>query len=175
MKRVLLCFLTIAAVGFAQGKKAQASPPAETSVKIGGATITIKYHAPSVKGRTIWGPNGILAKDPIAPVWRAGANEATSLETTGDIMIGNLAVPAGKYTLFVLPDEGKWQLIVNKQTGQWGLEYHQEQDLGRVPMQMSKPPAMVETYKMTLTGSGNKGKLELAWENVAASVDITAK
>ena len=67
-------------------------------------------------------------------------------------------------------------MIVSKATGEWGLDYDQSKDLGRTPMTMSKPPAVVETYKMTLSSTGgNKGKLELAWENVDASVDFTAK
>src|SRR5215813_10476286 len=81
-------------------------------------------------------------------------------------------VPAGKYTLFVLLDKAGWKLIVNKQTGQGGLDYDEKQDLGRVPMKMAKTPALVETYKMTLTPTGgNKGRLTLEWENTSASVD----
>ena len=69
-----------------------------------------------------------------------------------------------------------WQLIVNKQTGQSGMDYDKSQDLGRVPMKVTKPAAPVETYKMTLSSAGgNAGKLELTWENVVASVDFTAK
>ena len=69
-----------------------------------------------------------------------------------------------------------WELIVNKQTGQSGLEYDAKQDLGRVKMTMSKPPALVEQMKFTLaTAGGNKGKLTLAWENVVASVNFTVK
>ena len=90
-------------------------------------------------------------------------------------MIGDLNVPAGDYTLYVLPEDAGWKLIVNKQTGQWGTEYKKEQDLGRVSMKMAKPASMVETMKYTLTGSGNKGKLTLEWDNVAASVDLSAK
>jgi hypothetical protein len=163
--------------GFAYG---QQSPPAQTSVDIGGKNITIKYSAPSVRGRKIFGGAGALQPD--NTVWRAGANQATSLHTTGDLMIGNLSVPAGDYTLYVYLDPAGWQLIVSKQTGQWGINrdgstsLDKSKELGRVPMKMSKPPALVETYKMTLAGTGgNKGKLTLEWENVVASVDFTVK
>jgi hypothetical protein len=151
---------------------AQASPPAETTATIGGKTITIKYSAPSVRGRKVFSEDGILKKDGTYPVWRAGANNATALETTGDIMIGSLHVPAGKYTIYVAL-ENPWKLIINKQTGQWGTVYDAKQDLGRVPMTMSKPASMVEQYKMTLTSTGaNAGKLTLEWENTSASVPI---
>jgi hypothetical protein len=110
------------------------------------------------------------------PVWRAGANSATALHTDAELKIGSLTVPPGNYTLFVDTAASPWQLIVNKQTGQWGLSYDKSQDLGRVPMSVTKPPAKVETYKMTLSSTGgNKGKLELAWDETDASVDFTAK
>lgn len=170
MKTVLaLCF----AVGIcaAQGKKAVASPPAETSVAINGKQITIKYAAPSMRGRKIFG-----GLEPYGKVWRAGANAATALHTDADLQIGSLTVPKGDYTLFVWLDPEQWQLIVNKQTGQWGLSYDQSQDLGRVPMKMSKPSAPVETYKMTLAKEGgDSGSLKLEWENTAASVTFTVK
>jgi hypothetical protein len=157
-------------------KKGPLSPPADTSVTIDGKTITIKYSAPSVRGRDIFGPGGVVSKDPTYPVWRAGANNATSLHTDADLEMEGLTIPKGDYTLYVFLDQGKWQLIVNKQTGQWGTEYKQAQDLGRVPMQMSKPPEPVETYKMVLTSEGgNRGKLMLAWANVVATVPFTVK
>jgi hypothetical protein len=152
------------------------SPPAETTADIGGKKVTIKYSAPSMRGRQIFGPGGVVSKDGTYPVWRAGANSATALHTDTDLMIGDLLVPKGDYTLYVAVDQTPWKLIVNKQTGQWGTDYDKGKDLGRVTMQISKPPKPVETYKMALSSSGgNKGKLTLEWENVVASVDLTAK
>ena len=105
-----------------------------------------------------------------------GANEATSLTTEADLDINGLKVPAGSYTLYVFPEANQWQLVVNKQTGQWGTVYNKGQDLGRVKMTMSKTTAPVETYKMTLSGEGgNKGKLTLEWENIVASVPFTVQ
>ncbi len=182
MKRALTTVLLIAAttaLGFAQEqkkaeKKAPASPPANTSVTISGKTIAIKYSAPSMRGRKIF--NGTGALQPDNTIWRAGANEATALHTDADLDIGGLAVPKGDYTLFVWLDPQQWKLVINKQTGQFGTEYHQEQDLGRVAMTMSKPPAPIEAYKMTLSSAGGaKGKLQLEWENVIASVPLTVK
>ncbi len=157
-------------------QKPPLSPPAETSVTIAGKTITIKYSAPSVRGRQIFGDGGVVSKDKTYPVWRAGANSATSLHTDADLMIKDLAVPKGDYTIFALVNTAPWQLIINKQTGQWGLTYNQAQDLGRVPMDMSKPPAPIETYKMTLSSTGpNAGTLQLEFENYIASVPFTVK
>ncbi len=178
LKSVLICGALAALAltpGFAQRKPA--SPPAETSVTIAGKALTIKYSAPSMRGRKIFGDGGVVSHDPTYPVWRAGANAATAFHTAAALDIKGLHVPAGNYTLFVdvaNPDE--WELIVNKQTGQGGLGYKKDQDLGGVKMDMSKPSAPVETFKITLTSTGaNAGKLEMAWENHVASVPFTVK
>jgi len=168
--------LAFALIGAAVAVFAQASPPAEASATINGKKLSIRYSAPSVRGRKIFGPGGLISRDPTYPVWRAGANDATAFHTDADLDVGGLAVPKGDYTLWILADTNQWKLIINKQTGQWGLDYSQNRDLGRVSMNMSKPPAPVETMKFTLSSeSGNKGKLQLAWENFVASVPITVK
>ena len=149
------------------------------SIAIGGKTISIKYSAPAVNGRVgkLFGKDGTIGKDATYPVWRAGANAATALHTDADLDLGGLTVPKGDYTLYVnLVNLGAWELIVSKQTGQGGMSYDVKQDLGRVKMTMAKPPALVEQLKYTLSGTGgNKGKLQLAWENVEASVSLTVK
>jgi hypothetical protein len=152
------------------------SPPANATATIGGKTISITYSSPGVKGREgkLFTKDGQIGKDPHYPVWRAGANSATTLKTGGDLTIGDLKVPAGTYTLFVdISDPDNWKLIVSKDTGEWGLSYDKTKDLGSTPMKMSKPPAMVENLVYTLTGDGDgKGTLTLAWENHSASVPI---
>jgi hypothetical protein len=172
---ILTVALIAATAVFAQ-QKPPASPAAKESATIGGKTITITYNAPAIKGRAgkIFTKDGLISTNPHYPIWRAGANSATTLKTDGNLMIGDLHVPAGTYTLFVdISDPANWVLIVNKQNGQWGLAYDGAQDLGKTPMTMSKPPALVENLKYTLAaGSGNNGTLTLAWENVSASVPI---
>jgi len=157
---------------------ASAQSPAETATgKVGNATLVIKYAAPSVRGREIFGEGGLVMRDPTAPIWRAGANDATSFHTDANLDIGGLAVPKGDYTLFVnVKDSDAWELVINKQTGQWGLTYDASRDLGRVKMEMSKPPAPIETLKYTISSAGgNKGTIQLAWEKHIASVPVTAK
>jgi hypothetical protein len=168
--------LALLLVTVAVGAFAQASPPAQASVTINGKKLTIAYSAPSVRGRKIFGPGGLISRDATYPVWRAGANDATAFHTDADLDINGLAVPKGDYTLWILADASQWKLIINKQTGQFGLDYDQKRDLGRVAMNMSKPPASIETMKFTLSSEGgNKGKLQLAWENFVASVPIMVK
>jgi hypothetical protein len=139
--------------------------------KIAGKAITITYNSPRVKGREghVFTSDGLIktAHGSQYPIWRAGANAATTLMTDGNLTIGDLAVPAGKYTLFVdISDPDNWTLIVNKKTGEWGLAYDSSQDLGRTKMKMSKPGAPVEDLVWTV----GDGKITLAWENHAASV-----
>jgi len=177
MTRTWMCCLA-ASVALAQSPQ-YTSPVATTKVEFGGKQIRISYHAPSMHGRQILG--GLV---PYGQVWRAGANEATLLHTDLDLTIGSLAVPKGDYSIYVLPEEKQWTLIVNKQTGQWGIHHDGStnevpaDDLGRVIMKLSKPAAPVETFAITLsklTKDGNQGSLAMSWENTVATVDFTAK
>jgi hypothetical protein len=156
---------------------AQVSPPETATGKIGNATLVIKYCAPSVRGRQIFGEGGQVMHDPTAPIWRAGANDATAFHTDEDLNVGGLAVPKGDYTLYVnVKNPDAWELVINKQTGQWGTEYDAAKDLGRAKMDMKKPPAPIEVLKYTISSTGeNKGTIQLAWENHVASVPVTAK
>jgi hypothetical protein len=174
MKRFLMsaCCLALASTAFTQ-QKPVASPPATATGTIGGKTITISYSSPGVKGREghIFTSDGLISHNPHYPVWRAGANSATALHTDADLTIGMLSIPKGDYTLFVdISNPDQWVLIVNKKTGEWGLAYDASQDLGRTPMTMSKPPAMVENLKWTI--SDVKPEITLAWEDHVASVPI---
>jgi hypothetical protein len=143
------------------------SPPQEVkySVSRNGAekAVRINYNAPSVRGRKIMG-----ALVPYGQVWRTGANAATTLTTDVDLMIGSLHVPKGKYTLYTIPGEKEWTLIVNKQTGQWGTNYDEKQDLGRVKMKVSSLAAPVEQMAFGV----NEKELSLSWENTKVSVPV---
>jgi len=184
MKLPLICtsLLLAAATLSAQMAPPQGppkSPPATETATIAGKTISIAYSSPGVKGRAgaLFTKDGKISKDPHYPVWRAGANAATTLKTDGDLNIAGLAVPAGTYTLFVdISDPDNWSLIVSKQTGEWGLSYDNAQDLGKVKFPTSATPALVENLKYTLADlGGGKGSLTLAWENKSATVDFTLK
>lgn len=150
-------------------KQPPLSPPATADATIGGKKISIKYSAPSVRNRKIMGD-----LVPYGTVWRTGANAATTLVTDADLMIGDLRVPKGTYTLYSLPGETEWKLIVNKQTGQWGTEYKEDQDLGRVNLNVSKTSAPVEKFIISIEPGGNNGAtLKMMWENTQLSAPIT--
>jgi hypothetical protein len=171
-----LAITSLASTAIGQ-KKAPSSPDMTATASIGGKAITIKYAAPSVKGRQIFGDGGLISHDPHYPVWRAGANSATALHTDGNLEIAGLKVPAGDYTLFVdVADPDHWKFIVSKALGEWGLDYDSSKDLGSVPMKMSKPGSPIEVLKYDITSAGgNNGKLTLSWENHVASIDFTLK
>jgi hypothetical protein len=155
-----------------QDKSSRPSPPAKAECKLpNGKSITVDYSSPRAKGRKIFG--GLV---PYGQVWRAGANEATTFVTTSDITVGGKAVPAGKYTIFTIPAEDKWTLIISKKTGEWGTAYPgPENDLARIDMKVSKTPAPVEDFTIAFDQTSSGCTLRMEWENTRASVDITAK
>jgi Protein of unknown function (DUF2911) len=179
MKYLLICAgaLIAATVSF-PAQQNPASPPETASATVGGKSISIAYNSPRVKGREgqIFTKDGRISHDPHYPIWRAGANAATTLKTDADLKIGDISVPKGTYTLFVdISEPDNWSLIVNKKTGEWGLAYDGSADLGKTKMTMSKPPSMVEDLKYTITSAGgSSGTITLAWENHVASVPFTA-
>jgi hypothetical protein len=155
----------------AQNKKPVLSPPAETSQTVDGKTVSIKYSAPSMRGRKIFG--GLLPYD---KVWRTGANAATTLKTEANLKIGDANVPAGTYTLYTLPSAGTWKLIINKQTGQWGTVYNQDQDLARVDMKKETLSSPQEKMSITLEPfQGNQSTLHVRWETTDVSVPVVAQ
>lgn len=164
---VLLSFITFAAGQ--QNKNQRPSPPAQAQCKfLDGKTITVNYSSPRMKGRKIFG--GLV---PYGQVWRTGANEATSLVTDANLTVSGKQVPAGHYTIFTIPDQGKWTLIINKKTGEWGIPYQYEsEELGRVDMQVSKPPSSVENFTIDFQQSGDSCSMGLEWEDTRASVNF---
>jgi hypothetical protein len=154
-----------------QDKSKRPSPPATAEVTLKNKKITIDYSRPSLKGRKV---GQELA--PYGKVWRTGANEATALNTEIDLNIGGVKVPAGKYTLYTLPSEGTWKLIINKQTGQWGTKYDESQDLARVDMKKSPLQQPVEQFTISFDKKNeNTATLNLDWENTRVSVEIKAE
>ncbi len=147
------------------------SPHVKTSWTLDGATISITYGRPYAKGRQVFG-----SLVPYGEVWRTGADEATTLETSADLDIGGTEVPAGTYTLYTLPDQSDCQLIVNKETGQFGTEYAQEDDLARIDMEHETLPATVEQLTVNLAPqTDGGGLLTIDWETTRVSVPVAVK
>jgi hypothetical protein len=165
-----LVLVLTAFMGAHQDKSARPSPPGTAQVNLKGKKITIDYGRPSMKGRKIIGE-----LVPYGKVWRTGANEATTLTTEADLNIGGTNVPAGKYTLYTLPSEGTWKLIINKQTGQWGTVYEESQDLARVDLKKSSLSQPVEQLTISFDKKNDStADLVLQWETTQLSVLVKA-
>jgi len=174
---VVVLTLSLAALAQAPAtdKSKRPSPPARPAVCTfsGGKTITVEYSTPSMKGRKIYG--GVV---PYGVVWRTGANEATTFVTTADLDIGGQTVPAGSYTLYSLPGEKSWKLILSKKTGQWGTPYPEGEDLGRYEMKTELIEIPIEKLLISFMEKPRAKDvctLRIDWEKTRAYVDIAEK
>jgi hypothetical protein len=170
-KILFLSITALAATSLGWAQSDRPSPPAKAEVELKGKPITIQYSRPSIRGRKIMG-----SLVPYGEVWRTGANEATALTTGVDLQIGGTLVPAGSYTIYSLPSEGTWKLIINKQTGQWGTDYDQAQDLARIDLLKSTLPSPREQFTIEFVKkSADAADLVLEWEKTKLSVPVRAK
>ena len=149
------------------------SPHVMTEWVIDEANISITYGRPYLRDRVV----GETVEPMVGQVWRLGADEATTLETDAGLMIGDTLIAAGEYTLLVLttlttpPTEDAWQLIVNRRTGQWGLDYDESQDLTRIDMDLEVLPQPVDQLLISIEG----GRLKVDWGTARASVPLTVQ
>ncbi|MEP6492718.1 MAG: DUF2911 domain-containing protein [bacterium] len=163
------------AAGEAQGKAmTTVASSAKDSVKatVGSAQISIVYFRPTARGRDVF-TNGVLGDT----LWRTGANDATMFTTSSDLVVAGKTVPAGSYTLWtsVPRDNSHYELVINKQTKQWGTVYDQAQDLVRVPLSVGKRSSPMEAFQISVEPSANGGALKLSWAGTDLSVPITSK
>lgn len=148
-----------------------ASPRDSTELFLQGNRIAVNYGRPSRRGRKIMG-----AVVPYGEIWRTGANEATTLTTQADLVLGGVSVPRGVYTLYTLPSQHTWKLIINKQTGQWGTEYDRALDLARIPLNKETTKELIERLTIRLEKTSDRtGMLTLMWERTKLSVRFSLK
>ena len=140
------------------------SPHVRVDWEVDGANISITYGRPYLRGRTV----GETVEPLEGSVWRLGADEATTLVTDSDLMVGAAHVPAGEYTLWTLTTGDTTELIVNAETGQWGTAYDPSRDLGRTPMTVGTLDAPAEQLTLHLEDR----RLRFEWGSIVASVDI---
>ncbi len=166
MKGLLFLFLLLllSIPNWAQDKANRPSPAVQTSANINGKTISINYGQPSVKGRKIWGE-----LVPYGQVWRAGANETTAFTIAAEAQIEGKTLPAGKYALFMIPNEKEWTVIFN-QTIKWGaFSYKQEEDVLRIAVSPKKSKAFAEKLMYEIS---NNGQVSLTWENTTIAFKV---
>ncbi len=152
-----VAFLSLVTTISVSAQEKKASPAEVAQGEINGAKVTINYSSPSVKERVIWGE-----LVPFGKLWRAGANEATTIETNKDLMIEGKKLPAGKYSIFVVPEKSEATFIFNKVAKQSGTsKYNQSEDVFRVKV---KPQARKEKLER-LTYYILPKSIVLSWDN----------
>ena len=146
------------------------SPRDTINATIGSAQLWVDYSRPLARGRRVFGQNGVLGDT----LWRTGANAATQFRTNVPIVVGGQTVPAGMYTLWTVAVPSRYQLVFNKQTGQWGTVYDPAQDLVRVPLTSSRLAQPMDRFTIavdpTTTGAG---VIRLRWDDTELAVPFT--
>lgn len=186
---VFLCLGVFGATAQNRPPTPRASQKAEVVQTIGSTQISIIYSRPAVKGRTIFAsaPAEMAARakgeatldnsmqhkegEPLVPfghVWRAGANEATVFSTTDDLLINGKPLPAGKYSLHMIPEKGDWTVIFNKDEGQWGsFSYDAAKDALRVTTKPEAASSSAELLTFSIDGvTDDSATVTLAWDKV---------
>lgn len=164
MKRITFLLLALITTLSAANAQSKPSPEATVEGKIGAANVKIVYCQPSARGRKIMGE-----LVPYGEVWRTGANAATTIEFDKPVKIEGKDLAAGKYSLFTIPGEKEWTIIINKVAKQMGAyEYKKEDDVLRVTVKPTKTASMVETFNIAL----GKDDVQMKWENTAVAFKV---
>lgn len=167
-----LFFLLMVVVGSAFGQeeiKPRPSPLSVVTARYKDTYLKITYSQPHKRGRVIFGQ-----VVPYGQVWRTGANEATEITITRDILLNNQVVKAGTYSLFTIPERESWTIILNKDLGLWGAyNYNSKMDVLRisVPAQVLQG-AVYEPFTIRVDQRNNKADLVLLWDSVRVAIPI---
>lgn len=145
------------------------SPAATASGNVKDVKITIEYSSPGVKGRKIWGE-----LVPYDKVWRAGANEATLITIDKDVQVEGKALPAGKYSLYAIPGQTEWTIIINSATGQWGINHDgtTTEDPAKDVLRVIVKPVNCPEFNERLIYMVDANGFSLFWENLKVPVSI---
>lgn len=145
------------------------SIPSEAKKRIGNTDVTIKYHAPAVRGRVIWG--GLV---PFDAIWVTGAHSATTLEIGKPFQLGDKLIPAGKYALFTIPGKEEWTVIINSNWDQHlADEYSQDQDVHRIVVKPIQAETVTERLKYEIDQTGERtANIIISWEKLSIPFPI---
>lgn len=149
------------------------SPLDSLTFTVGGSPVKVCYGRPSARGRTMIGGEAV----PYGHVWRTGANEPTMIHATAPILVAGIQVPAGTYSLYTVPGETTWDVIVNRSTSQWGAErnYTEEvraQELGRATVPGAGTEQHIEQFTMRAEPAEGGATLVLEWERTRVRIPI---
>lgn len=172
---IFLAILVVAAfIGYRSYTKSF-SPEAVAKFDQNGLDIRVQYCRPAKKGRLIFGRETDNALVPYDKVWRTGANEATLITFANDVTVVDTPVPAGTYSLWSIPGPAKWQLVLNRETGQWGTQYNDGMDLTRIEVPIRVNPQVTEKFKVFFEPKPYGTDLILNWDQTEAIAAIRAE
>jgi len=171
IQSAVLCGAVCACHALSQGTLAHLSPHEAIIQMLAGKPVQVEYGRPYLRDRRLIGN---IVK--YGQMWRTGADEAPVLSVEGPVAIGNLKVPAGRYSLFTIPEKDHWTLVINKVPDLMGRNnYNRKKDLGRVQMSLDTRHAATEQFTISIDKtSDNSGVLKMAWGTVSVSVPIAA-
>lgn len=177
MKRVALIVIVLAAVAglsqFAYKKYTRRlSPEAQASFANDGLKVTVDYCQPARKGRLIFGDSAVHALVPYGKVWRTGANEATKMTINEDIVLAGTPLKAGEYSLWTIPGKESWQVVINRETGQWGTQYDASQDVFRAKVPSERVPGIRELFEVSFLPQTGGTDMILEWDQTKVSIPI---
>jgi hypothetical protein len=154
------------------GQRVRASPHESTTAAVDGSMITVTYGRPSMRGRTIFG-----RLVPYGRVWCPGADEATTLESTQPLRLGELTVPTGPHTIWIRPSAEVWTLIISKEPSGFHTNYNSSADLGSIEMTKRTLDTPVEqlTFAIAKNQTGAGGHLTMSWETTEVSVPFAVQ
>ena len=171
-KTVLFLSFLISVSAFSQGIKTPAPSPTQTMKQdFALSSIEITYSRPMVKGRTIFGD-----VVPFGKIWRTGANGATKVTFGEDVKIGGMAVKAGSYALYSVPDKSEWEIIINKGANNGGLNgYKAEDDVARFKVKSMNLPMSIESFTVIIGDvSASTANIQIMWANTAVTIPVEA-
>lgn len=177
MKRIfqfIALFLILISIGIFTYQKYTKSFSPLTSVSYNAeqAKIRVSYSSPAKKGRHIFGRIEDSALVPYGKVWRTGANEATIIEFDKDLLLGGQKIAAGQYSLWTIPGQAQWQVILNSETGQWGTEYNDGKNVLSAKVDLRVQPHIQEQFKIYFEAFPNGVNMILSWDQIEAIVPI---
>ncbi len=149
------------------------SPLDSVMFSVGGTLAKVCYSRPSAKGRSMIGGGAV----PYDKIWRTGANEPTMIHTSGRLSVAGIEIGPGSYSVYSVPGEHGWQIVLNRSTTQWGHERFYTgdvaaQEIGRADVESRRTSSHVESFTMRTEGSGDMITLILEWENTLVAVPI---
>ena len=149
------------------------SPLDSVMFSVGGTLVKVCYGRPSAKGRTMIGGRAV----PYDKIWRTGANEPTMIHTSGRLSVAGIEIGPGSYSVYSVPGEHGWQIVLNRSTTQWGHERFYSgdvaaQEIGRADVESRRTSSHVESFTIRTESSADMITLILEWENTLVTVPI---